>query len=94
MKQLLSFSGWSLLGSSVNICSTQGINILINIYCGVIVNAAIGIATQLIQGINQFVTNFQVAYNPQIVKLYASGNNEEFLSLVFRASKFHISCHL
>ena len=88
MKQLLSFSGWSLLGSSVNICSTQGINILINIYCGVIVNAAIGIATQLIQGINQFVTNFQVAYNPQIVKLYASGNNEEFLSLVFRASKF------
>lgn len=88
MKQLLSFSGWSLLGSSVNICSTQGINVLINIYFDVIVNAAIGIATQLIQGINQFVTNFQVAYNPQIVKLYASGNNEEFLSLVFRASKF------
>lgn len=88
MKQILNFSGWSLLGSSANICSTQGINILINIYCGVIVNAAIGIATQLIQGLNQFVTNFQVAYNPQIVKLYASGNKNEFLSLVFRASKF------
>lgn len=88
MKQLLSFSGWSLLGSSANICSTQGINILVNIYCGVVVNAAIGIATQLIQGLNQFVANFQVAYNPQIVKLYASGNKDEFLTLVFRASKF------
>lgn len=88
IKQLLSFSGWSLFGSFSNISSTQGVNILINIFCGVTVNAAVGIATQLIQGLNQFVSNFQVAYNPQIVKLYALGERNELLALVFQASKF------
>ncbi len=87
-KQLLSFSGWSLLGSSANMGATQGVNLVLNVFCGVVVNAAVGVATQLVNGVHQLVNNFQVAYNPQLVKLYAAGQHQEFLKLIFRSSKF------
>ena len=66
----------------------QGNNIILNIFCGVGVNAAVGVATQLISGINQLVSNFQMAFTPQLIKLYASDNREEFMQLVFRSSRF------
>lgn len=88
MKKLLSFSGWSLLGSATNMGGNQGNNIILNIFCGVGVNAAVGVATQLISGINQLVSNFQMAFTPQLIKLYASDNREEFMQLVFRSSRF------
>lgn len=88
VKKLLSFSGWSLLGSTANMGATQGVNLILNVFYGVAVNAAVGIATQLVNGIQQLVSNFQVAYNPQLVKLFVAGNMQEFLQLIYRSSKF------
>lgn len=88
LKKLLNFSGWSLLGSASNMGASQGVNIIINIFCGVTVNAAVGVAAQLINGVNQLVGNFQLAFTPQLVKLYASGQKNEFMNLVFRSSRF------
>jgi len=88
LKKLLGFSGWSLLGSAANMGGNQGNNIILNIFCGVAVNAAVGVATQLISGLNQLVSNFQMAFTPQLIKLYASDNREEFIQLVFRTSRF------
>lgn len=85
--RLISFSGWSLFGSGAEVCNTQGINMIINIFLGVTVNAATGIATQVSNAIYSFVVNFQVAFKPQIVKLYASGETEDFHKLIFRSSK-------
>lgn len=87
-KQLISFSGWSLLGGAANVGATQGINVLLNIFYGVVVNAAMGVASQVMAAINSFVINFQVAFNPQIVKLYASGNHDSFHNLIFQTSRF------
>ncbi len=87
-KQILSFSGWSLLGSTANMGATQGVNLILNIFYGVVVNAAVGIATQLVSGVQQLVNNFQLAFNPQLVKLYAAGEYQDFLKLIFRSSKF------
>lgn len=87
-KELSAFSGWSLLGGLSNMGASQGVNILINIFFGVTVNAAVGIANNINAVIFQFVSNFQTAFNPQIVKSYASGNNEYFYSLIIRGSKF------
>jgi O-antigen/teichoic acid export membrane protein len=84
---LLSFSGWSLFGGLANICRTQGVNMVMNIFCGVTVNAAMGIASQVNGAIFQFVSNFQMAFSPQIVKYYAAENKNEANLLVFRASK-------
>lgn len=86
-KEIFGFSAWSLFGSIANLGASQGLNILFNIFCGVTVNAAMGLAQQVNSAVNQFITNFQTAFVPQIVKLYAKGEKEEFLKLIFRSSK-------
>lgn len=86
-RSLLSFSGWSMLGGVANVGATHGVNIILNIFFGVTVNAAMGIANQVQTAIYSFVTNFQMAFNPQIVKTYAENETKTFTSLVFRASR-------
>lgn len=86
--KLISFSGWSLFGSAANVGAQQGGDILLNMFYTVKANAAMGVANQLNAAVYSFVSNFQTAFNPQIVKSYASGEKEYFISLIFRASKF------
>ena len=74
LKQLLSFSGWSLFGSIASMSADQGLNLLLNLFWGVTVNAAMGISAQVSAAINQFVTNFQTAFRPQLIKSYAEKN--------------------
>ena len=88
LKEMTSFSGWSLFGGVANTVSQYGLNILINIFFGVALNAAIGVANQVSNNLYQLITNFQTAFNPQIVRLYAQGRKLEFLMLIERASKF------
>lgn len=87
-KKLASFSGWSLLGNAANVGMHQGTNILLNIFYGVTVNAAMGIVSRVTSAIFAFVTNFQIAFNPQIVKYYSSDKKEAFLELILQASKY------
>lgn len=75
-----------MLGAGSTLVSQSGSNILINIFCGVTVNAAYGIANQVSSVIYSFVSNFQLAFQPQIVKLYAAGDKENQIALVNRAS--------
>lgn len=87
-KTLLNFSGWNLFGGIAGVLHNQGVNILLNIFFGPIVNAARGIAFQVSTAVNQFVLNFTTAVNPQITKYYASGKKNEMMALVFGSSKF------
>lgn len=86
-RQLISFSGWSIFGGFANVCNSQGTNILLNIFCGVTVNAAMSIATQVNSAVYHFVGNFQTAFNPQIVKSYAANEYDYFIRLIFQTSK-------
>lgn len=85
-KKIIGFSGWSMLGGGSVLVTQNGSNILINIFCGVAVNAAYGIANQISSAIYGFVSNFQMAFQPQIVKLNAEGKKEEQIILINRAS--------
>lgn len=87
-KKMFSFSGWSLFGSLANLAAQQGLNILINIFYGVTVNAAAGIANQVSNNVYGFISNFQTAFQPQIVKTYAAKEVERFHKLIFQTSKF------
>lgn len=87
-KSLGSFAGWTSVMHGTYILNTQGINILMNIFFGVTVNAARGIAHSVESAIMGFVNNFLSAVYPQITKLYASGNTQEMNKLVCRSSKF------
>lgn len=64
------------------IFTNQGINILLNIFCGTIVNAARGLSITVNTFLLNFVNNFQTAVNPQIVKLYAANEYDKLHRLV------------
>lgn len=87
-KRLISFSGWSLFGSLANVGYQQGINILINLFYGVALNAATGIANQINGAVSQFVSGFQQALNPQLVQSEAAHNRMRQLDLIYKSSKF------
>lgn len=87
-RELMGFSGWSLFGGVANMGASQGLNILLNLFFGVTVNAAMGIANQVQTAVYSFVSNFQTAFNPQIVKSYAAGDRGYFIDLILRTSKY------
>lgn len=87
LKSMLSFSGWNTLGSFANIARTQGLNILINLFAGPVVNAARAIAFQVESAVQGFVANMTTAARPQIIQEYATGNLGRSLSLMMSISK-------
>ncbi|MFD2698501.1 oligosaccharide flippase family protein [Mesonia sediminis] len=87
-KELLSYSGWNLFGNIAAVARSQGSNILLNLFFGPIANAAYSL-TLMVQGIiNNFISNFQTAVNPQIVKNYSKGDKQASLNLMFKSAKF------
>lgn len=86
-KNVMSFVSWNLIGSLAGVAKEQGINVLLNIFFGAAVNAARGIAYQVLSALNGFVSNFQLAMNPQIIKNYAANEKSDMFKLVFRGSK-------
>lgn len=87
-KTLISYTGWNLFGNIAAVARGQGNNLVLNWFFGTVINAAYGI-TMMIQGVvTTFVSNFQVAVNPQIVKSYAAGNRDRSFKLMFQSSKF------
>ena len=86
-KELFSFIGWQTLGSFAWIARTQGVNIVLNIFFGPVLNAARGIAVQVNTALSQFVQNFQLAVVPQINKHYALDERDDMNSLIMTSSK-------
>ena len=87
-KRMLSFSGWSMVGSLSLMFKNQGVNILINRFFGTLINAAVGVAGQ-VQGIlYAFSGNVSVAFRPQIIKSYAAGDYVRMNELVGMGAKF------
>jgi O-antigen/teichoic acid export membrane protein len=86
-KSIASFSGWNLLGNAAVILRGQGVNILLNMFFGPAVNAARGIAYQVQNALFSFVSNFQMAMKPQIIKSYAIEDFKYMHQLVFQGSK-------
>ena len=86
-KKLMSFSGWSMFGSLATVGTSQGISILLNVFYGVTLNAAIGLANQVQSAVTSFVSSFQTAFSPQIVKTYAADQKKEFVQLICRSSR-------
>ena len=88
LKKMFGFIGWAFWGNAAVVLKDQGMTLLLNIFCGTIVNAAQGVANQVNATVNTFVSNFMTAVNPQITKLYASGDYDAMNRLVVRSTKF------
>ena len=93
-KTLWSFAGWNLLGNGASILNNQGVNLIMNIFFGVVVNAARGIASQVNNAVQQFVSNFTMALNPPIIKSYATGDKIYSFDLACKGAKYSYSLML
>lgn len=88
LKEMFAFSGWTAIGGLGFVFKDQSINIVLNLFFGTTVNAARGVALQVNSIVNQFVSNFMMAVNPQITKSYAANEIMRTKELVYASSKF------
>lgn len=88
IKQMTGFAGWSLFGLVAYSGYNYGLNILLNVFFGPVVNAARGIAFQVQNAVQGFSNNFQMALNPQIIKSYAQDDFNRMHQLIFASSKY------
>lgn len=89
-KSMLSFSGWNIFGTFAGMMREQGLNMILNLFFGPVVNAARGVAFQVTGGLQGFVANISTAIRPQIVQSYAQGNYTRTINLMHSLSKVSI----
>lgn len=87
-KEMGSFAGCNFIGGSASLLKDQGVNILLNLFIGPVINAARGIANTVNNVLASFASNFMTALKPQITKSYAAGDYGYMVSLVERGSRF------
>lgn len=87
-RNMFGFAGWNFLTTCASMLSSQGVNIILNIYFGTVINAAKGVAAQVNGTVGAFSKNFMTALNPQITKSYAANEIEYTKNLVCKGSKF------
>ncbi|MDB4366659.1 MATE family efflux transporter, partial [Akkermansiaceae bacterium] len=87
-KTLISYGGWNLFGGISGVAMQNGLNILLNLFFGPIVNAARAISFQVNATVNGFVSSFQIAMYPQIVKSYAKDEVKYMHKIIFQGSKY------
>lgn len=87
-KEMFSYSSWNMIGGFSGVLNNYGINILLNIFFGTVVNASRGVALQVNNLVQQFYSNFQMASQPQIMKYYAQGKIADMSHLIINNSKY------
>lgn len=88
LKIYFSLIGYTFIGNFSYSLFTQGINVLLNLFFGPIVNAARGIAVQVQSFVSLLSSNMRQAINPQIIKSYARGDIQYTRWLVCTSSKY------
>ena len=89
-KEIIHFTSWNTLGSIAYVVLTQGINVVLNLFFGPVVNAARAIAMQVQSAITQFYMSFQTAVNPQITKSFAKNDFGYVNNLIIKSAMFSL----
>ena len=87
-KEMFSFAGWNLIGSSADVFKSVGLNLLLNATFGTLVSAARGIANKVYNTIAQLNVNFFTAVRPQIYKSYAASEMDDMRKLICQSTRF------
>ena len=87
-KEMSGFAVWNFIGCTAGLLKDQGVNILLNLFHGPVLNAARGIAVSVNTAIGSFAGDFMTALNPQITKSYAVADYDYMNKLVARGSRF------
>lgn len=88
LKEMGAFYSWNLFGSVAWLLKGSGINVVINLFFGVLINAAQAVASQVSTGVTALMGSFSSAMQPQIIKSYASGDYGHMWKLVFNGTRY------
>ena len=91
-KDLMSFSGWQIMGFSAWTISQNGMNLVFNVFGGPVVNAARGVTTHVHSAVTQFLNNIITVVTPYSIKAYAEGNNEGVSRMFYFSTKILFVC--
>lgn len=86
-KSILSFTGWNLIEMFAWMTQGQGVNMVINLFFGPVINAARGIAMQVQNAVQGFCTNLVTAFRPQIIQSYAQEEYVRTKKMMYSLSK-------
>ncbi len=86
-KKMTVFAGWGFFGNTSFALTQNGLNMILNVFGGPIVNAARGIANQVSTAIQAFVANLSIVIKPFAVKTYASGQIDKSMKMVYLSTK-------
>lgn len=91
LNPILSFSGWDLFGNFSVMARNHGVNMIMNMFLGPVINSAVGFSNTIGTSVLGFSNNFLSAIRPPIVKAYSLGEYGKMESLMIDASKFSFS---
>jgi O-antigen/teichoic acid export membrane protein len=87
-KEMISFSGWTMIGAAAEVGKSTGSPIIINLFFGTVVNASFGVSNRINHFLLTFINSLGQATIPQIIKSFSSGNQQRTLNLVAYLSKY------
>lgn len=91
MKPLLTFSGWDLFNNFCFGIKQQGLNILLNTFFSVAINAACGFSNTIYATVRGFANNFMISVRPVITKCYSIKDYGRMQELIIDSSNFSFS---
>lgn len=94
MKPLLTFSGWDLLNNFCFGAKQQGINLLLNTFFSVALNAACGFSNTIYAAVRGFANNFMISVRPVITKAFSTKDYRRMQELIIDSSNFSFSLML
>ena len=86
-KELSKFAGWSLVSNMVYSFVNEGLNLLLNVFGGVLANTARGIAYQVKNAIHQVLSSTFVSVRPQAIQMYSRNEYDSFYTIIYTYSK-------
>jgi O-antigen/teichoic acid export membrane protein len=87
MKEMLSFISWNLVGALAIMSRNQGVSVLLNLFFGVITNAAYGISQQINNAINILSQGVTGSMAPGLMRAAGEKNYEKMLYMMRTMSK-------
>ena len=87
LKSMLSFSGWSILDPIAYTMRGQGCNMVLNYFCGPVVNAAYALSNQIANALDQFTGSISTSFTPQLMQSYSAGNKGRTIRLTCSMAK-------
>ena len=94
MAEMAGFAGWNFLGNTGFFVTHEGINYILNLSGGVVVNAARSISYNVMKSVNALVGNVNMAFMPQTNAAAASIDKNEFYRLLGYNAKTAYVCFL